>query len=93
MVGDLLPCYGSHTVEIVQEGRAGTLIPGRQLPLAGARGPCISAVGRATVGSKGAGDGEFRLPTGLALLPDIGLVVREEGGSRVRVLRLQFRTD
>jgi hypothetical protein len=44
-----------------------------------------SGVGRAWLGSGGSGDGEFREPTALALVPGLGLVVREHGnGGRVQ---------
>jgi hypothetical protein len=36
-------------------------------------------VGRATLGKEGSGDGEFRHPSALALVPGLGLVVREDG--------------
>ena len=34
-------------------------------------------VGRARLGKRGSGDGEFRFPSALALVPGLGLVVRE----------------
>jgi hypothetical protein len=44
-------------------------------------------VGRARLGKKGNGDGEFRLPSALALVPGLGLVVRDAAsGGRVQVL-------
>jgi DNA-binding beta-propeller fold protein YncE len=43
-------------------------------------------VARAILGRVGDGDGEFTYPTALALVPDLGLVVREEGNDgRVQV--------
>jgi hypothetical protein len=36
-------------------------------------------VGRARLGKGGSGDGEFHLPSALALVPGLGLVVREMG--------------
>jgi hypothetical protein len=36
-------------------------------------------VGRARLGKYGSGDGEFNLPSALALVPGLGLVVRENG--------------
>jgi hypothetical protein len=41
-------------------------------------------VGRARLGKKGSGDGEFQDPSALALVPGLGLVVREEGCNRVQ---------
>jgi hypothetical protein len=42
-------------------------------------------VGRARLGKYGRGDGEFYNPSALALVPDLGLVVREHGnGGRVQ---------
>ncbi len=43
-------------------------------------------VGRARLGSRGSGDGEFYCPSALALVPGLGLVVREVGnGGRLQV--------
>jgi hypothetical protein len=43
-------------------------------------------VGRARLGRYGSGDGEFSWPSALALVPDLGLVVREFGnGGRLQV--------
>jgi hypothetical protein len=42
-------------------------------------------VGRASLGKWGIGDGEFYCPSALALVPGLGLVVREEGCSRVQL--------
>ena len=42
-------------------------------------------VGRARLGTWGSGDGEFTNPSALALVPGLGLVVRENSG-----MRLQF---
>jgi hypothetical protein len=45
-------------------------------------------VGRARLGRVGSGDGEFNGPTALALVPGLGLVVREIGnGGRVQVFQ------
>jgi hypothetical protein len=41
-------------------------------------------VGRARLGEFGRGDGEFFGPTALALVPGLGLVVRETGNSRLQ---------
>mgnify|MGYP002143860403 CR=1 FL=1 len=42
-------------------------------------------VGRATLGKEGSRDGEFLYPSALALVPGLGLVVREFANSRVQV--------
>ena len=43
-------------------------------------------VGRARLGKYGSGDGEFDDPSALALVPGLGLVVREMGnGGRLQV--------
>jgi hypothetical protein len=44
------------------------------------------AVSRCSLGQRGGGDGEFSWPSALALVPGLGLVVREEGNGG----RLQF---
>jgi hypothetical protein len=41
-------------------------------------------VGRARLGKRGRGDGEFQHPSALALVPGLGLVVRDEGNGRVQ---------
>jgi hypothetical protein len=43
------------------------------------------AVGRARLGKYGSGDGEFNLPSALALVPGLGLVVREISNDRFQV--------
>ena len=41
--------------------------------------------GRASLGKRGNGDGEFNLPSALAMVPGLGLVARENGnGGRVQ---------
>jgi hypothetical protein len=42
-------------------------------------------VGRARLGKLGSGDGEFNGPSALALVPGLGLVVREEFNGRFQV--------
>ena len=43
-------------------------------------------VGRARLGKRGSGDGEFKVPSALALVPGLGLVVREiSNGGRFQV--------
>ena len=42
-------------------------------------------VGRARLGKLGSGDGEFNGPSALALVPGLGLVVREFGNGRFQV--------
>jgi hypothetical protein len=42
-------------------------------------------VGRARLGKWGSGDGEFKLPSALALVPGLGLVVREILNERLQV--------
>jgi hypothetical protein len=42
-------------------------------------------VGRARLGQRGSGDGEFIYPSALALVPGLGLVVREMGNGRFQV--------
>ena len=50
------------------------------LPASGERGAPV------VLGKPGAGDGQFSVPTALALAPSIGLVVRESGnGGRFQV--------
>ncbi len=41
--------------------------------------------GRPSLGGHGSGDGEFDRPTALAVVPGLGLVVREVGNSRLQV--------
>ena len=68
--GWLVACYFSHTIEFVPVG--GDVDGG--------------GVGGARLGKMGGGDGEFVLPCTLALVPGLGLVVREAGNGG----RLQF---
>jgi hypothetical protein len=42
-------------------------------------------VGRASLGKLGSGDGEFECPSALALVPGLGLVVREVNSGRFQV--------
>ena len=42
-------------------------------------------VDRATLGEKGSGDEEFNGPSALALVPGLGLIVREVHGQRIQV--------
>ncbi len=64
-------CWGSHTVDFVCDGVGGV----------GGRRPFL---GRAD-GRWGSGDGEFAWPTALAVVPGLGLVVREAGNARLQV--------
>ncbi len=41
-------------------------------------------VGGARLGKRGSGDGEFDTPSALALVPGLGLVVRERGNCRLQ---------
>jgi hypothetical protein len=45
----------------------------------------VGGASRATLGKRGKGDGQLHGPSALALVPDLGLVVREWDGSRVQV--------
>jgi hypothetical protein len=42
-------------------------------------------VGRARLGERGSGDGEFEVPSALALVPGLGLVVRDANNRRCQV--------
>ncbi len=42
-------------------------------------------VGRAKLGKWGSGDGEFNVPSALALVPGLGLVVRDAGNGQFQV--------
>ena len=42
-------------------------------------------VGRARLGKRGSGDGEFDCPSALALVPGLGLVVRERNNCRLQL--------
>jgi hypothetical protein len=68
--GWLVACTGPHRVQFVEDGIG---YNGRRPTL-----------GKAD-GDSGSGDGEFRNPTALALVPGLGLVVREEGNGRLQV--------
>ena len=71
--GWLVACGGSHLVEFVGDGDDGG---------AGGR-PSLGEAG----GEAGRWGGEFRLPVALAVVPGLGLVVREVGnGGRLQVL-------
>jgi hypothetical protein len=67
--GWLVACWGSSTIEFV----------GGDVDGGG------SDVGRATLGKHDSGDGEFQCPASLALVPGLGLVVREFTGGRLQV--------
>ena len=69
--GWLVACAFSHTVKFVGDG-VGAADGGR------------ASLGRAG-GGAGSGDGEFWYPTALAVVPGLGLVVREWGNRRVQV--------
>ncbi len=62
--GWLVACAASATVEFVSDGVGGDGASGR---------PSLGKAG----GGWGRGDGEFHLPTALAVVPGLGLVVRE----------------
>jgi hypothetical protein len=68
--GWLVVCEGSHTVEFVGDGIGG-----------GGGRPSLGKAG----GGYGSGDGEFYNPTALAVVPGLGLVVREAGNRRLQV--------
>jgi sugar lactone lactonase YvrE len=63
--GWLVACLGSHSVEFVGNGGGGD----------GSGRPFLGKAG----GGYGSGDGEFDGPTALAVVPGLGLVVREWG--------------
>ena len=69
--GWLVACIGSHTVEFVCDG-------------GGDDGGGRPSLGKAGGGS-GSGDGEFYFPTALAVVPGLGLVVREYSNGRLQV--------
>ncbi len=70
--GWLVACgHPSHSVEFVCDG-----VGGRR----GGR-PSLGKAG----GGEGSGDGEFHAPTALAVVPGLGLVVREYGNDRLQV--------
>jgi hypothetical protein len=66
--GWLVACIASDTIEFVPVG--GDVDGG--------------GVGMARLGKKGCGDGEFSCATALALVPGLGLVVREAGEGRLQ---------
>jgi hypothetical protein len=63
--GWLVACWTSHTVEFVCDGASG----------GGGGRPSLGKAG----GGCGSGVGEFDYPTALAVVPGLGLVVRERG--------------
>jgi hypothetical protein len=69
--GWLVACRGSHTVEFVGDGVGGD----------GVGRPALGKAG----GGAGSGDGEFWSPTTVAVVPGLGLVVRELGNPRLQV--------
>jgi hypothetical protein len=75
--GWLVACAASQTVEFVGDGGVGGG--------AGGRLPCMRAQPGKT--SWGSGDGELWEPTALALVPSLGLVVRENRNERLQVFR------
>jgi hypothetical protein len=76
--GWLVACgHPSHRVEFVDNGTGGD----------GGGRPSLGKAGKAG-GGWGSGDGEFCCPSALAVVPGLGLVVREEGvlcGGRLQV--------
>jgi hypothetical protein len=70
--GWLVTCTASDSVEFVVDGVGGDSDGGR---------PSLGKAG----GGPGSGDGEFEGPTALALVPGLGLVVRECGNDRLQV--------
>jgi hypothetical protein len=69
--GWLVACGGSHRVLLVGDGDGGD----------GGGRPSLGKAG----GGSGRGDGEFWGPTALAVVPFLGLVVREGGSPRLQV--------
>jgi hypothetical protein len=70
--GWLVACIGSQTVEFVCDGVGGD----------GGGRPSVGKAG----GGRGSGDGEFSCPTALAVVPGLGLVVRDAlNGGRLQV--------
>ena len=61
--GWLVACWGSHTVELLGDGVGGD----------GGGRPSLGKAG----GGSGSRDGEFNCPIALAVVPGLGLVVRE----------------
>ncbi len=73
--------YGPYDVEECEGGWLVACSGSRTIEFVGGGG-----VGRARLGKWGSGDGEFSYPTALALVPGLGLVVREAGnGGRFQV--------
>jgi hypothetical protein len=68
--GWLVACGGSHRVLLVGDGDGG-----------GGGWPSLGKTG----GGWGSGDGEFDCPTALAVVPGLGLVVREYYNERLQV--------
>jgi hypothetical protein len=69
--GWLVACWNSHIVEFVCDGVGGD----------GGGRPSLGKAG----GGYGSGDGEFSVPTALAVVPGLGLVVRELVNARLQV--------
>jgi hypothetical protein len=69
--GWLVACWNSHTVEFMCDGVGGD----------GGGRPSLGRAG----GGWGSGDGEFDEPTALAVVPGLGLVVREANNGRLQV--------
>jgi hypothetical protein len=69
--GWLVACGGSDTIEFVGGG--------------GMDGGDGGGVGRVSLGKNGSGDGELNNPSALALVPGLGLVVREFVNGRLQV--------
>jgi hypothetical protein len=72
--GWLVACYAFNSVEFVREDDDGGGPSSEMRPSPGAVG-----------GRVGAGHGKLYFPTGLAVVPGLGLVVREYGGARLQV--------
>ncbi len=70
--GWLVACLYSHTLEFVGDGISGD---------GGGRRPFLGKAG----GRAGSGDGEFWFPSALAVVPGLGLVVRDSGNHRLQV--------
>jgi hypothetical protein len=71
--GWLVACWTSHTVEFVGDGAAASGDEGGR--------PSLGKAG----GGAGSGDGEFKYPAALAVVPGLGVVVRESWGERLQV--------
>jgi hypothetical protein len=69
--GWLVACWDSHTVEFVCDGVGGD----------GDGRPSLGKAG----GGPGSGDGDFWNPSALAIVPGLGLVVREWDNRRLQV--------